>query len=59
MVINTVKKVIDPIRNEICSYRVTLVNSNLTLHVPLDPANTDYQAIQEWVAEGNTIAEAD
>ncbi len=27
--------------------------------VPLDPANTDYQAIQEWVAEGNTIAEAD
>ena len=27
--------------------------------VPLDPANTDYQAIQEWVAEGNKIAEAD
>ncbi len=27
--------------------------------VPLDPDNTDYQAIQEWVAEGNTIAEAD
>ena len=27
--------------------------------VPLDPANRHYQAIQEWVAEGNTIAEAD
>ena len=27
--------------------------------VPLDPANTDYQAILEWVAEGNTIQEAD
>ena len=27
--------------------------------VPLDPANTDYQAILEWVAEGNTIADAD
>ena len=27
--------------------------------VPLDPANTDYQAIQEWVAEGNKIEEAD
>jgi len=27
--------------------------------VPLDPDNTDYQAILEWVAEGNTIAEAD
>jgi len=23
--------------------------------VPLDPANTDYQAIQEWVQEGNTV----
>ena len=57
--INTVKKKISPITNELCSYKVTLVNSNLTLSVPLDPANTDYQAIQEWVAEGNTIAEAD
>ena len=27
--------------------------------VPLDPANRHYAAIQEWVAEGNTIAEAD
>ena len=29
------------------------------LLVPLDPANRHYQAIQEWVAEGNTIQEAD
>jgi len=29
------------------------------MFVPLDPANRHYQAIQEWVAEGNTIAEAD
>ena len=28
-------------------------------YVPLDPNNRHYQAIQEWVAEGNTIAEAD
>ena len=27
--------------------------------VPLDPANTDYAAILEWVAEGNTIQDAD
>ena len=27
--------------------------------VLLDPDNTDNQAIQEWVADGNTIAEAD
>ena len=29
------------------------------MFVPLDPANRHYQAIQEWVAEGNTIEEAD
>ena len=29
------------------------------LSVPLDPANRHYQAIQEWVAEGNTIEEAE
>ena len=27
--------------------------------VPLDPDNRHYQAIQEWVAEGNTIEDAD
>jgi len=27
--------------------------------VPLDENNTDYQAILQWVADGNTIAEAD
>ena len=30
-----------------------------TYSVPLDPANRHYQAIQEWVAEGNTIEDAD
>ena len=29
------------------------------MFVPIDPANRHYQAILEWVAEGNTIAEAD
>ena len=57
--INTVKKNKDPITNEFCSYQVTQVGTNVVLSVPLDPANTDYQAIQEWVAEGNTIQEAD
>ena len=27
--------------------------------VPLDSNNTDYVAIQEWVAEGNKIEDAD
>ena len=31
-------------------------NGNVTSHVPLDEANTDYQAIQEWSAiDGNNI----
>ena len=38
------------------SYQVTYVNSNRVKSVPLDEANTDYQAIQEWAAiEGNNI----
>ena len=36
------------------------VTYNETVYsVPTDPANRHYQAIQEWVAEGNTIEEAD
>jgi len=59
MIIETVKKNIDIRNNEVCSYQVTQVGTNVVLSVPLDPANTDYQAILEWVAEGNTIQEAD
>ena len=29
------------------------------MFVSLDPANRHYKAILEWVAEGNTIQEAD
>jgi hypothetical protein len=29
------------------------------MFVPLDSANRHYQAILEWVAEGNTIQEAE
>ena len=31
----------------------------IQMTVPLDPANRHYAAILEWVAEGNTIQEAD
>ena len=33
--------------------------NGIKMSVPLDPDNRHYQAIQEWVAEGNTIQEAD
>ena len=36
------------------SYK-TVYNTNEVCCVPLDEANTDYQAIQEWIAEGNTV----
>ena len=29
------------------------------MYVPLDPANRHYQAILEWVEDGNTIEDAD
>jgi hypothetical protein len=32
-----------------------IVENGITSTVPLDPANTDYQAIQEWIQEGNTV----
>ena len=53
--INTVTKIYD-MDNEFSSYQVTYVNSNRVKSVPLDEANTDYQAIQEWAAiDGNNI----
>ena len=54
--IDTVTKNYDDITNEFCSYQVTYTNSNMVSSVPLDEANTDYQAIQEWAAiDGNNI----
>jgi len=43
------------INNRFVSYKMTLDNGQVW-SVPLDEANTDYQAIQEWAAiEGNNI----
>ena len=54
--INTVEKIYETIPTiEHSGYKVTYVNSNKIKIVPLDEANTDYQAIQEWIAEGNTV----
>ena len=37
---------------------VSAVINGETWCVPIDNANTHYQAILDWVAEGNTIADA-
>jgi len=38
---------------------ITAVIDGVTMSVPLDPVNRHYIAIQEWVADGNTIEDAD
>ena len=43
--------------NENCSINIVVENKQMS--VPLDPDNRHYQAIQEWVAEGNKIEDAD
>jgi hypothetical protein len=40
--------------NQFVSYKMTL-DSGEFWSVPLDPANTDYQAIQKWIAEGGEV----
>ena len=52
--INTVEKYYSSITNEFSSYKVTYTNSSITF-VPIDETNTDYQAIQEWIADGGTV----
>ena len=52
--INSVEKIYSTINNEFASYNMTLDNGEVW-SVPLDEANRHYQAIQEWIAEGNTV----
>ena len=38
---------------------INLIIDGQDMTVPIDPANRHYQAILEWVEEGNTIEDAD
>ena len=58
MKIKSVKKLNDFITNVLNGYEIIL-NDDTKLSVPLDEGNRHYQQIQQWVAEGNTIEEAD
>ena len=52
---NTVEKQYSEDGSNFLNYKITLDDGHI-LYVPLDEANTDYQAIQEWAAiEGNNI----
>jgi hypothetical protein len=50
--ITKIEKIYD-LQNKFNSYRMT--KDNIISLVPLDPANTDYQNIQKWIADGNTV----
>ena len=52
--INTVEKTYDVATNEFVNYKVT-TNENVVWFVPLNSENTDYQEIQEWIADGGTV----
>ena len=58
MNIQSVKKVNKIEEAVLDSYKVTDTNG-IVYYVPEDENNYHYQAIQEWVADGNTIEEAD
>ena len=53
--ISTVEKIydLDDSSRATC-YKVTYSN-NVVSFVPLDEANKDYQEIQQWISEGNTV----
>ena len=40
--------------NKFIDYKMTLSNGQVWF-IPLDEANSDYQAIQQWISEGNTV----
>ena len=53
--INIVEKIYDlEDSSRATCYKVTYSNDVVSF-VPLNEANTDYQAIQKWIAEGNTV----
>ena len=49
----SVKKNYDIMTKQFSCYEI--VKDEKTSHVPLDEANSDYQAIQEWIADGGTV----
>ena len=56
--ISTVKKQNDITSNNFTNYKVTY-EDGIIWYVPHSEDNRHYREIQEWVAEGNTIEEAD
>ena len=56
MIISSVTKQYSTVNNNFTSYQIEYEDGK-KVSVPLDPANTDYQAIQEWIAAGNSVVD--
>ena len=52
--INKVEKNYSLLNNGSFNFKVTNEDGTV-LWVPNDEDNTDYQAIQQWISEGNTV----
>ena len=52
--INTVEKNYGLRNSNSFNFKVTKQDGTI-MFVPNDEANTDYQAIQEWIADGGTV----
>ena len=52
--IDTVEKKYENLDNQFTGYKLTKTDGTIW-SVPLDEANTDYQAIQEWIANGGVV----
>ena len=52
--INKVEKNYSALNTNWFNFKVTYENGTVT-YVPNNEANTDYQAIQEWISDGGTV----
>jgi len=52
--IKNIEKIYDRLSSVSKIYKITYNDERISF-VPLDPANTDYQAIQKWIAEGGVV----
>ena len=60
MIIETVKKVNDQLdKTLLIGYFVTNSQNDEVVFVPNTSSNSNFQQIQEWIAEGNTPEAAD
>lgn len=57
MIVTSAREVKNHLTEKVVSILATI--DGIEYYVPINTANTHYQAIQEWIAEGNTIQEAD